>query len=275
MVAAAFGTQTAGSVIRPAAFCGVVGFKPTFGAIDRTGLNVVSPSLDTLGVFARDVQDVALVFDAVRARSTVNARRPRAATARPRLGLVRTADWEMAEPRTRRDIDALAEALTLAGIDVVETQLPERFEELGTAQVAVMEREVSGALLPQLRQHPDLLSASTRELIERGVGQPRGQYESAQELAAACRARLPELFAGVDAVLTLAVRGEAPPIATTGDPVFCRAWTLLHVPAVSLPLLSGPTGLPVGVQLVGRPGEDDALLDVAVEVMRAAPRRLT
>lgn len=272
MVAAALGTQTAGSVIRPAAFCGVVGFKPTFGAIDRTGLNIVSPSLDTLGIFARNVQDVALVFDAVRARSTAGARRPRA-NARPRLGLVRTADWGAAEPETRRDFDALVQTLALSRIDFVETQLPQRFEELGAAQVVVMEREVAGVLLPQLSEHAQLLSDSTRALVERGRGQPHSQYVTAQEFAAACRSRVPSLFADVDALMTLAVKGEAPPVASTGDPVFCRPWTLLHVPAVSLPLLTGPSGMPVGVQLVGAPGEDDALLDVALEVMRAAPRR--
>ena len=136
-----------------------------------------------------------------------------------------------------------------------------------------MEREVAGVLFPQLREHAQLLSDSTRALVERGLGQPHSQYDTAQEFAAACRSRVPSLFADVDALMTLAVKGEAPPVASTGDPVFCRPWTLLHVPTISLPLLTGPSGMPVGVQLVGAPGEDDALLDVALEVMRAAPRR--
>lgn len=266
MVAAAVGTQTAGSVIRPAAFCGVVGFKPTFGAIDRTGLNVVSPSLDTLGVFARNVTDVALVFQAVRSHPFVPTGNRRTGSRR-RLGVVRTAHWDDADPETRRAFDAKVADLAATGFDIAETRLPEDFEELTAAQITVMEKEVAETLTPQLERHGHLLSRSTRALIERGTRQRPGEYARAQDLAAACRSRLPDLFAGLDAVITLAVKGEAPPIESTGDPLYCRAWTLLHTPTVSLPLLTGPSGLPVGVQLVGSPGEDDDLLDVARQVM--------
>ena len=269
MVAVAIGTQTAGSVIRPASFCGVVGFKPTFGALDRTGVKQISPTLDTVGLFGRHVPDIAAVFRAVR----VGGAPPPAPLARtPRLGFVRTAAWEQATPQTRRALESLASDLAGRGWDVVERTLPAAFDELTQAQVTVMEVEVARCLAAEDREHPTLLSASTRELIARGRARSTQEYERALDLAAHCRSSLGEVFADLHGLLTPAAVGEAPVgLGSTGDPVFCRAWTLLHCPAVSLPLLHGPRGLPVGVQLVGRPGADDSLLQVADGLMRAAP----
>lgn len=268
MVAAAIGTQTAGSVIRPAAFCGVVGFKPSFGSIDRAGLNVVSPSLDTLGIFARTVQDVELVFDQVR---TTPSRQTRPVTrARPRrIGFVRTPDWDLTDASTAQGLEELVGNLADGGFDVVELSLPSSFTDLVPAQVAIMEKEVADSLGDHLRQHAELMSDSTRDLVLRGLSQAAEEYAHAQLVARECRALLPEVFGDLNGLLTPAVRGEAPVgLGYTGDPVFCRAWTLLHTPAVSLPLLTGPNGLPVGVQLVGRPGEDEDLLDLAAAVVR-------
>lgn len=267
MVAAALGTQTAGSVIRPAAFCGVVGFKPSFGAIDRAGLQVVSPSLDTLGIFARTVRDVELMFESVRATPPHPAR-PARRDGPPRIGFVRTSDWEMADVDTAHGLEALAAELATVGFDIVEATLPSSFADLVSMQVAIMEKEVGDTLRGHLARQADLLSASTRELIRRGAGRPEEVYVRAQTAATACRALLPDVFGDLDGLLTPAVRGEAPAgLAYTGDPIFCRAWTLLHTPTISLPLLAGPNGLPVGVQLVGRPGEDTALLDLASAIM--------
>ncbi len=268
MVAVALGTQTAGSVTRPAAFCGVVGFKPSFGAIDRAGLKVMSPSLDTLGMFARTVRDVELVFGTVRASEPDRARGSRRGGP-PRLGFVRTAQWELADVETRRELEALADRLAATGFDVVETPLPASFSDLVPAQVAIMEKEVAATLDGELVKHADRLSDSTRDLVRRGASLPAEAYVRAQTLAGASRALLPDVFGDLDGFLTPAVPGEAPPgLAYTGDPVFCRSWTLLRTPTVSLPLLAGPSGLPVGVQLVGRPGGDDALLELASAVMR-------
>jgi Asp-tRNA(Asn)/Glu-tRNA(Gln) amidotransferase A subunit family amidase len=268
MVAAALGTQTAGSVIRPAAFCGVLGFKPSFGAIDRAGLQVVSPSLDTLGIFARTVRDVELVFDSVRATRPRKAR-PERRAGPPRIGFVRTSGWGMADMETARGLEALADELAAVGFDVVEPTLPSSFADLVSMQVAIMEKEVGDTLRGHLARHAHLLSDSTREMIRRGAGRPEEVYLRAQTAATACRALLPDVFGELDGLLTPAVRGEAPAgLGYTGDPVFCRAWTLLHTPTISLPLLTGPNGLPVGVQLVGRIGEDDALLDLAAALMQ-------
>ena len=270
MVAVAIGTQTAGSVIRPASFCGVVGFKPTFGALDRTGVKQISPTLDTVGLFGRHVPDIAAVFRAVSERRGTPP--PTPFTRTPRLGFVRTAEWEQATPRTRRSLESLASDLAGRGWDVVDRTLPAAFDELIQAQVTVMEVEVARCLAAEHREHPALLSASTREFIERGRARSTQEYERALDLAARCRSSLEEVFADLHGLLTPAALGEAPVgLASTGDPVFCRTWTLLHCPAVSLPLLHGPLGLPVGVQLVGRPNADESLLQVADELMRAAP----
>ena len=268
MVAAALGTQTAGSVIRPAAFCGVLGFKPSFGAIDRTGLQVVSPSLDTLGIFARTVRDVALVFDRVRAARPDHTR-PVRREGPPRIGFVRTSEWDMADVETRHGLEALADELATVGFGVVEATLPSSFADLVSMQVAVMEKEVGDTLCDHLARHADLISDSTKALARRGADQPEEVYARAQMAATACRALLADVFSDLDGLLTPAVRGEASAgLAYTGDPVFCRVWTLLHTPTISLPLLTGPSGLPVGVQLVGRPDEDEALLDLASALMQ-------
>ena len=135
-----------------------------------------------------------------------------------------------------------------------------------------MEVEVARCLTEELVEHPGLLSAATRELVERGRARSPEEYAAALELAERCRSGLGEVAGDLDGMLTPAVVGEAPlGLDQTGDPVFCRAWTLLHCPAVSLPLLHGPAGLPVGVQLVGLPGADESLLQVADEVVRAVP----
>ena len=267
VVAAAIGTQTAGSVFRPAAFCGIVGFKPSFGAIDRSGVKLISETLDTVGLFARTVADARAVFAAVRNGGAA----PGAPGGAPTLALVRTGHWQRAEPSTRDAIEHLAGRLARQGLTVVDTELPAEYDRLVEAQTVVMEVEVARNLARETTDSPDLVSASALGVVERGRARSAQEYDGALALAEECRDHLPALLSGVDAVLTPAVLGEAPSgLGATGDPLFCRAWTLLHCPAVSLPLLRSPHGLPVGVQLVAVPGADDRLLDVAEQVTRAA-----
>jgi len=274
MVTVAVGTQTAGSVIRPASFCGVVGFKPTYGAINRRGVKVISPTLDTVGLFGRHVVDVAAVFRAVREDSREDPRGTLPPTSRRRVGFLRTAEWDSADPQTRRALEQLVSDLAGLGHDMVETRLPGDFDRLVAAQVTVMETETARSLEVEFRDHRDLLSDSARAVIERGRAWSAQDYAGAVSLAARCRARLVDVFHDLDGVLTPAAVGEAPAgLAFTGDPVFCRVWTLLNCPAISLPLLHGPRGLPVGVQLVGPPGADDSLLGLADELMATGPPR--
>jgi Asp-tRNA(Asn)/Glu-tRNA(Gln) amidotransferase A subunit family amidase len=273
MVAAAIGTQTAASVVRPAAFCGVVGFKPTFGAIDRTGVKLISESLDTVGLFTRTVADARAVFAALRepgaGRTDAPAPNGPVPNGRPVVALVRTALWDRADPATRQAIEDLAARFGAQGVQVLDVELPAEYDRLAEAQTVVMEVEVARNLARELTEHPELVSASVRAVVERGRVRSAQAYDDALALAAECRAHLPAALPGIDVLLTPAAVGEAPAgLGSTGDPVFGRAWTLLHCPAMSLPLLRGPAGLPVGVQLVAPPGSDDRLLDVAEHLTR-------
>lgn len=282
----ALGTQTAGSIIRPASFCGIVGFKPTFGAIDRNGVFPISPTLDTVGLLSRNVADTAVVFNVVRTsssrreaqRAPGSDRRVEAAKGPTRIGFARPVEWEQADPSTRSSIDALKLQLMDSDIEVVETILPADFDGLTAAQCLIMDYEVSEALRSRCEGNPSLVSSSLMEVIKRGATISAADYSEAQDLAARCRAMLPELFDGVNALLVPAVIGEAPlGTQATGNPLFCRSWTLLHCPATSLPLLQGPNGLPVGIQLIGNLHRDDDLLGTAQTLMDwslARPKRM-
>lgn len=270
MVTAAIGTQTAGSIIRPASYCGVVGFKPTFGAIDRSGIKLISPSLDTVGIFARNVPDVMTVFRVV--RDEVNPEPPsadnRSSASSRRIGLLRTTEWESADHDARDALEGLASQLASNGFDIVDTTLPPLFAELVNAQTTIMEVETAHSLQSEFHEHRGLLSDSAARLIERGAARPAAEYDRAIDVAVECRSLLSNIFGEVAGLLTLGATGEAPPgLAFTGDPVFCRVWTLLHTPAVSLPLMSSAAGLPLGAQIVGPPHRDVSLLHLAEEVM--------
>ena len=255
----AIGTQTAGSVVRPAAFCGVVGAKPTLGAVPRDGLTLCSSTLDTIGLFARSVADAGLglgVMAADRAAFTV-AELDR----RTRLGFCRTFEWDDLQPTTRAGIEA-AVARIARDVDVVEVDLPVEMQGMATAQQAVMEVEVVDHLAAVRARHGELLSPQLRRLLDAGEGW-RWAYEAALTHARVGRDHLDTLFAGVDALLAPAVLGEAPSIETTGDPLLCRQWTLLGTPTVAVPGLTGPAGLPLGVQTVAPVGRDDLALGAA------------
>ncbi|GGI01460.1 amidase [Arthrobacter liuii] len=271
MLPVALGTQTAGSVIRPASFCGIVGFKPTFGAIDRDGVFPISETLDTVGLLSRSVADASAVFDVVRSSASRGNGRTgfvRGVDAATRIGFARPVEWERADPSTREGIDALRLKLMDSGLEALETALPPDFDGLTAAQCLVMDFEVSKALKSRCEKNPEMVSESLLEVLRRGASISVADYSAAMELAERCKAMLPDLFDGVDALLVPAVIGEAPRgLQATGDPLFCRSWTLLQCPAISLPLLRGPNGLPVGVQLVGNLNTDDNLLKTAQTLM--------
>jgi len=276
MVPLALGSQTAGSTIRPASFCGIFGFKPTHGAADLTGALRLSARLDTIGLLAREPQDVALLLDALLGEPAAPAPAPAGAGSAPdegahvpRVALVRTAHWEQADGSGRAAVERAAALLGDAGAQVTEPALPEGFDGLTAAQETIMAFDLARSLAAERAQHADRLSAPLRALLERGEATGDDEHRDAVELAERCRARLGEVFAGVDAILTPAAAGEAPPRASTGDPLFCRAWTLLGTPAVAVPGLLGESGLPIGVQLVAAPSADRALLGLAAW---AAPR---
>ncbi len=260
MAAIGFGTQTAGSVIRPAAFCGIAGFKPSFGRHSLAGVKPIAQSLDTLGWMARSVDDLALM----RAALLGEVAPPPAPEGPPRIGLCRTHEWRAAEPATVEAVEAAAEALARAGAAVREVRLPESFAGLARAQMTIMGYESYRALAHERIAHGAALSDALRRRLEEGGRISCDDYEAAQALATACRGALDAVFGDGDALLCPSAAGEAPVgLASTGDPVFTRAWTLLGVPGVTLPGHTGPKAMPVGVQLVGRPGDDRRLLAVA------------
>jgi Asp-tRNA(Asn)/Glu-tRNA(Gln) amidotransferase A subunit family amidase len=273
MIPLAIGTQTNGSVIRPASFCGIVGFKPSFGLIPRTGVLPQSRPLDTLGVFGRTIADAALIADVLaghdsRDLDTRLAPPPRLmataltdAPVTPAFAFVKSPPWEVAESETREGFAELAEAL---GEICNEVPLPETFDEGDRALKTLTNVGVSRSYKPYYDRGKDQLSDFMRDMIEDGQTIPAVDYLEALDWQTALRVGLNQLFERYDAIITPAAPGEAPHgLDWTGDSAFNNLWSLCGVPAVTLPLMEGPNGLPVGVQLVGRHGDDARLLRTA------------
>jgi Asp-tRNA(Asn)/Glu-tRNA(Gln) amidotransferase A subunit family amidase len=261
MVDVALGTQTAGSVIRPASFCGVFGFKATFGAVPTEGIKLIAPSLDTVGWFARNTANLEALRLVLTARPALQvSRHP------PTLGLVRTEQWEMAEQASQEAVEEAAHRARGAGAVVVEIDLPAALEKLSVEHAIVQRFEMARALAWEYRCHRDLLSDGLRKLIEQGQQVEVSDYDEIQNSRSSARALAASLFDTyrVDAFLTPAAVGEAPKgLSSTGDPRFGRLWTILGLPAVSIPGLRGAIGLPIGVQMVGPVDSDALLIDFA------------
>lgn len=260
-VPVALGTQTAGSVIRPASFTGVVGYKPSYGDFSCRGVHPLAASLDTLGVFARECADLPLM------RAALATRTPgltQVRTSAPRFGLVRTSAWDAAEAAMQCTVLASATRLAGAGASVVEVELPFSFDELVTAQKVIMAVEATISLAYELRVAPERISTQMRDLLAQGQSLSREAYQRACASAARARAAVAEFFETYDALLVASAPGEAPyGLAATGDPLFNRVFTLLHLPCVGLPAGTGALGLPLGVQLVGAFARDDDLIATA------------
>jgi Asp-tRNA(Asn)/Glu-tRNA(Gln) amidotransferase A subunit family amidase len=258
MLPAALGTQTGGSVMRPAAYCGVIGYKPTFGAFNRAGLKFAAESLDTIGLMARSIDDIELVTSVLLGR---NLGSPTPLGVAPRIGLCRTPLWDTAEPETKEAVEDAAARLAQAGAELREVVLPEDFAGLrAAARETINNYERSKSMAAEWTSHRDLISAKLRRCIELGTAMPYQDYLAAIRLGESCRARLPAVLEGFDLLLAPCVKGEAPAgLDSTGDPTFQAIWTILHVPTMSLPTHSGPRGLPVGIQLIGARHDDQRL----------------
>lgn len=267
MVPLAVGTQTGGSVIRPAAYCGVFGFKPTHGLISRHGIISQSPALDTVGVFARSVEDLAIGADCLtaydprdpgmwpRSRPRLHATALEEPPLEPIFAFVKGPAWDQAEPVTQEAFAELAQAL---GERCDEVDLPEVYAEGLRWQRLIQMADVAKSYGPLLAKSPDLMSDLLKSLVEEGRAVPATDYNTARDYQQVLSAGLDQIFERYDAIITPATTGPAPTIETTGSPIFCGLWTYMGVPAVSLPLLE-VDGLPLGVQLVG-PRRDDARL---------------
>jgi Asp-tRNA(Asn)/Glu-tRNA(Gln) amidotransferase A subunit family amidase len=279
MAPLAIGSQTNGSVIRPASFCGVFGYKPSHGLIPRTGVLATSATLDHLGVFARSVEDLALLaeplmgFDpgdpATHPLPPPPLRRVAMGPppAPPRLAFVRGPTWDQAEPATR---EAFAELAAALGERLVAVDLPEPFAEAVAVHRTVWTAELAFHLAAEHERGRDRLSPQLRELLDAGRATSAPAYQQALETRRRYRLALDELFRGFDAVVTPSAPGEAPVgLEATGSPAFCTLWSLTGSPAVSLPIMRGPNGLPLGCQLVGAVGDDARLLRTASWLVQA------
>jgi Asp-tRNA(Asn)/Glu-tRNA(Gln) amidotransferase A subunit family amidase len=280
MVPVAIGTQTNGSVIRPAAFCGVYGYKPSHGLISRHGILAQSRPLDTVGVMAANLEDLALLAEPLMAYDPADpAMRPRARPdlARvlaedppvpPKLVFVRSPAWEHAEEDTRA---GFAELIGALGERVDELALPAVFDDSIEQHRRIMEADLAKSFAAEHERGAEQLSARLREMIARGRQVLAVDYNLAVEGVARLNAALAEIFLHYDAIVTPAAPGAAPRgLEATGSPIFCTIWTLCGTPAVTLPLLSAANGLPIGVQLVGQQGDDARLLRTARSLVAAA-----
>lgn len=267
MVPLAFGTQTAGSVIRPAAFCGIVGYKPSFGLISRAGAKPLSDAMDTIGTLARSVPDAALLAAAASGRNDLIIERP--LTTAPRVGICRTHEWPRVQAATQTAMALAISKLGAAGVTLIDVDLPPEFAGLVQAQMDIMTYEMARALAYEWHAHRAQLSQRLQDLIAAGLALPRERYDTAVTLARNCRRMSAQLFENVDVLLAPSTAGEAPRgLDATGDPLFNRMWTILHTPCVHLPFTQGPNGLPVGLQLVGAIGADRQTLLCADYLLR-------
>lgn len=319
MVPLALGTQTGGSVVRPASYCGVYGFKPSIDAIDRSGLRHLRPSLDTIGLFARTLPDIVLLDGALRrthahaanaGRGDVGAtgnadparsNRPAggadqavgagraslpndvrsadaARTARGlvgagdlaahgnalRIGVCRTADWPRARPEMQQAFVSAATRLQAAGAQVADVELPPPFDRAADAFRVIVVRETAASLAHELREDAATMNAWLRDTARAAASIDDEACAKAQAVARQCRDRLAEVFERFDVLIAPAAAGEAPQdLASPDDPTFSPLWTLMHGPVLAMPAFTGPHGLPMGLQIIGRIGGDARLLAVS------------
>lgn len=261
MIPAALGTQTGGSVIRPAAFCGVSGFKPSFRLAPATGMKTFSWTLDTTGFFAASADDVALLAARILDRDL----EPEAVDpAQIRIGLYRTAIWSEADEVMREAVEEAAARFDHAGATVVDIIEPDILADARMIHPVIQDYEAAQALCFEHRHARELLSEKLLDCLDRGAAIPASQYDSARSVARRARKAATALFEHVDVLVTPSAPGAAPKgLETTGDPKFNKLWTLTGNPCINLPGLKTESGLPLGVQLVGRFGRDKLLLSIA------------
>lgn len=272
MVPLAVGSQTNGSVIRPASFCGVYGVKPSHGLISRSGALMLSQTLDHVGVMARSLADAALILEVLAGYDAADDdTRPVASPdyleqvaepppVPPRLAFVRTPAWDKADPATHAAFSELAASL---GDQVSEIDLPDDYAAAWDDHHVIMATDMAHNLDPLLQRGGDVLSQQLRDLMAEGRSFPAVRYLQARQNGKSYAAGIGKLFDEFDAILTPSTPGVAPVGEATGSPAFNTLWSLTGLPAVTLPLLTGDSGMPLGVQLVGAPRDDARLLRTA------------
>jgi Asp-tRNA(Asn)/Glu-tRNA(Gln) amidotransferase A subunit family amidase len=272
MVPLAIGSQTNGSMIRPASFCGIYGVKPTHGTISRNGALILSQALDHVGVFARTLADAALILEALAGYDPEDSDTRQVAAPAfletlveeppvpPQLAFVRTPVWDKADAQTRA---AFEDLVKLLGDSAAVVDLPDVFAAAWDDQRVIMATDMAHNLGKMVERGGDVSSKTLRDLMAEGSQVSAVRYLAARDAARRYAAGMGEIFKQYDAILTPATTGVAPKGMATGSPMFCSLWSLTGLPAVTLPLLTGEGGLPLGVQLVGATGDDARLLRTA------------
>lgn len=277
MIPAAIGTQTNGSVIRPASFCGIYGYKPTFGMVSRYGVLQQSRQLDQIGVYGRNIEDVALLADVIIGyddrdpESTMQANpelflaQEHPPAKKPSLAFVKSPVWEQAEECMKT---AFTELVSGLGLYVEACEPHETVNDVHDLHWLLMEADLARSFEREYAEGKDQLSAMLCEMIERGQNVSAADYKRAVSERDSCHQVFDEIFTEHDAIITPAAPGEAPlGLGSTGSPIFCTIWTYFGMPAVTLPLLQGENGMPIGVQLVGPRGGDAGLLRTARQLV--------
>lgn len=261
MVPLAFGTQTGGSVQRPSSFCGIVGYKPSYGLINTQGVRPAAVSLDTVGLMARTVEDIELSARVLTASAPVTWL---PGDARVRVGLCRSFAWDKADTATHDAIEDAARRLSASGFAVSDVDLPASCNDLPSTRETINDYERARAMSFEWQVHRAQLSEGLAKTIGKGLTISLERFIAALNHVAACRREVAPLFAQVDVLLTPAVNGEAPlGLSYTGDHGFQSIWTQLRLPAITLPTYAGPNGMPVGIQLIGGHYGDRALMAAA------------
>ena len=259
MVPVAFGTQTVGSTIRPASFCGTVGYKPTYALLPTVGVKAISYCLDTVGLFTKTVADLGLFTAALTGRPLQVPDAPAA----PKVGFCLTPQWEHAQPEVKELFARLGGEISRAGARLEDFSLPSPFEKMHDAQATIWDYEVARCLTGEHALHRDRIREPLLGQIERGLAMPFEHYEAAMAIAREGRSKFNDMMGGFDVLVVPSSQGEAPKGNATGLPYFNRNWSLLHTPAVHVPYGHGPNNLPIGFQVVGRIGDDARTLAAA------------
>lgn len=264
MVPLAVCSQTAGSILRPATYCGVVGFKPTKDTVVYDGTRTYSPHLDTLGSIARSVPDAALLMQGMTGDNRFDPATLHAGDLE--VGLYRTPYFDRAEGYVQEHYEATVKTLAAAGVNVREAEMPKEFDELSELQDVIMSYDLDKVFAEHRRDHFDLLDPELIAYCEKGSKVTDAQYQAALDHAELCRGMLDSALGDLDVLLLPSTLTDAPPITDTGTSEFIRIWTFLHTPAINLPTATSPHGLPISVQLVGRIDGDLPFLSVAAKV---------
>ena len=259
MVPLALGSQTVGSTIRPASFCGIIGYKPSFGLVDRTGIRALAETFDTIGIFSRTVSDAAFLASIISRRPSISIidkeRMP------PRIGICKTHEWSFADKDTRAALEKSAELASASGAVLSEIDLPKPFDRLAQAQAVIADFEAANSAAYELNFHRSSVSKEYLERAEVGLAYSEKEYEDAFKLILEATKIFQSIMAELDVVLCPSATGEAPKgLAATGDPIFNRVATALKGPCINVPGLKGDSGLPVGVQLLGGYRKDQRVL---------------